>query len=265
MEKRMLSPRESYEALLTAAEAKAALPLGRMLVSAMLAGAFIALAGVGSTWASALVENLSLRRFLAGCVFPAGLALVVFTGTELFTGNNLMFMARLEGRISAKAMLRNWCAVWIGNFVGAALVAVAVVYGGVFAGQEAVLIGAAAGKIMPFAHGFFKGVLCNVLVCLGVYMAAAGRDAAGKVTALFFPVAIFVMAGYEHCVANMYYFTAGLLARGIYAGEAPAAWEALSLGAIFAKNLIAVTLGNIVGGAGALGAGLWYIYGKGQK
>ena len=260
MEKRMFSPKESYDALVSAGIGKAAMPLGRMLVSAMLAGAFIALAGVGSTWASMLVENPSLKRFLAGCVFPAGLALVVFTGTELFTGNSLMIMARLEKKISTAAMLRNWAVVWLGNFIGAAAVAFAVVYGGVFAGQEKILASVAAGKLMSVSHGICKGILCNVLVSLGVYMAAAGRDAAGKVTALFFPVAIFVMAGYEHCVANMYYLTAGFLAQSAGAGD-----YGLTLGAFFTDNLIAVTIGNVLGGALCLGAALWYMYGKEQK
>ena len=261
MEKRMLSPKESYDAVVAAGIAKAALPLDRMLISAMLAGAFIALAGVGSTWASLLVENLSLKRFLAGIVVPAGLALVVFTGTELFTGNNLMLMVRLEKKISTAAMLRNWGIVWIGNFIGAALVALAVFFGGVFEGHEAALVAVAGGKLMPFSKAFCKGVLCNVLVCLGVYMAAAGRDAAGKVTALFFPVAIFIMAGYEHCVANMYYFAVGYLAHLAGAGSLCG----FTLGAIFTNNLIAVTIGNIVGGAVCLGTALWYIYGKDQK
>ena len=114
---------------------------------------------------------------------------------------------------------------------------------------------------MSVSQGLLKGILCNVLVSLGVYMAAAGRDAAGKVTALFFPVAIFVMAGYEHCVANMYYLTAGFLAQSMAADCA----YGLTFGAFFTKNLIAVTLGNILGGALCLGAALWYIYGKEQK
>lgn len=249
MDKRMLTPAETCESFYAVGERKAGLPLGRMLVLAIFGGMFIALAGAASTWASMLVENPSIKRLIAGCVFPAGLAMVVLTGTELFTGNNLMTIALLEKRITLKGLLRNWCMVYLGNFIGAAFVAAAVVWGGVFAGHESVLISAAVGKILPFGEAFLRGILCNILVSLGVLMAAVGRDAAGKVAALFFPVAAFIIAGYEHCVANMYYFTAGILAGG-----------ELSLAEIILGSMIPITLGNITGGGLILGAGFWYAY-----
>lgn len=245
----MLTPAETCESFYAVGERKAGLPLGRMLVLAIFGGMFIALAGAASTWASMLVENPSIKRLIAGCVFPAGLAMVVLTGTELFTGNNLMTVALLQKRITLKGLLRNWAGVYLGNFIGAAFVAAAVVWGGVFAGHESVLMGAAAGKILPFGAAFLKGILCNILVSLGVLMAAVGKDAASKVVALFFPVAAFIMAGYEHCVANMYYFTAGVLAGAD-----------ISLADIIFSNMIPVTLGNIVGGGLILGAGFWYAY-----
>ena len=254
MNKRYVTPAEVCKSFLTIGERKASLPLGKMLVLAMFAGAFIALAGVASTWASMEVANLSLRRLIAGCVFPAGLAMVVFTGTELFTGNCLMSIAWLDKRITLGAMLRNWCVVYLGNFVGAAAVAAMAVWGGVFVGKEAFLVNAAMGKIMPVEQAIFRGILCNVLVCLGVLMAAAGTDAAGKVVALFFPVAAFVMAGYEHSVANMYYLTAGVLAGAD-----------LSAVDILIRNLLPVTIGNVIGGAVLLGGGYWYIYRKGTS
>ena len=254
MEKRYVSPAEVCGNFLAIGERKAALPLDKMLVMAILAGAFIALAGVASTWGSMLVENLSLRRLIAGCVFPAGLAMVVLTGTELFTGNCLMSIALLDRRITAPAMLRNWCVVYVGNFIGAAAVAAMAVWGGVFAGKEEFLIATAMGKIMPVEQAVFRGILCNILVCLGVLMAAAATDAGGKVIALFFPVAAFVMAGYEHSVANMYYLTAGVLAGAD-----------LSAADIVLRNLLPVTIGNIIGGAVILGGGYWYIYRKGAE
>lgn len=254
MEKRYVSPAEVCGNFLAVGERKAALPLDKMLVMAVLAGAFIALAGVASSWGSMLVENLSLRRLIAGCVFPAGLAMVVLTGTELFTGNCLMSIALLDRRITVPAMLRNWCVVYVGNFIGAAAVAAMAVWGGVFAGKEEFLIATAMGKVMPVEQAVFRGILCNILVCLGVLMAAAATDAGGKVVSLFFPVAAFVMAGYEHSVANMYYLTAGVLAGAD-----------LSAADIFLRNLLPVTIGNIIGGAVILGGGYWYMYRKGTE
>ena len=251
MGKTMLTPADICESFYAVGERKAKLPPGKMLVLAVLAGAFIALAGVASTWASMDVANLSLRRLIAGCVFPAGLAMVVLTGTELFTGNCLMSIALLEKRITVGGVLRNWCVVYFGNFIGAAAVAAMAVWGGVFSGREAALVAAAQGKVMAFEQGLLRGILCNVLVCLGVLMAAAATDAGGKVIALFFPVAAFVMAGYEHSVANMYYLTAGILAGA-----------ELSFGDVVLGNLVPVTLGNIIGGSVCLGAALWYAYRK---
>ena len=254
MEKRYVSPAEVCGNFLAVGERKAALPLDQMLVMAVLAGAFIALAGVASTWGSMLVENLSRRRLIAGCVFPAGRAMVVLTGTELFTGNCLMSIALLDRRITVPAMLRNWCVVYVGNFIGAAAVAAMAVWGGVFAGKEEFLIATAMGKIMPVEQAVFRGILCNILVCLGVLMAAAATDAGGKVVSLFFPVAAFVMAGYEHSVSNMYYLTAGALAGAD-----------LSAADIVLRNLLPVTVGNIIGGAVILGGGYWYMYRKGAQ
>ena len=248
MDKRMLTPAETCESFYAVGERKAGLPWDKMLVLAFFGGMYIALAGVASTWASMLVENPSIKRLIAGCIFPAGLAMVVLTGSELFTGNNLMTIALLQKRITMKGMLRNWVGVYLGNFIGAAFVAAAVAWGGVFAGNESVLISVAAGKILPFGQAVLRGILCNILVSLGVLMAAVGKDAAGKVVALFFPVAAFIIGGYEHCVANMYYLTVGILAGA-----------ELSLADII-SNMVPVTLGNIVGGGLILGAGFWYAY-----
>ena len=250
MEK-MLTPAELCESFYGIGERKAGLPFGRMLVLAIYGGMFIALAGVASTWASMQVANLSLRRLIAGCVFPAGLAMVVLTGAELFTGNNLMTIAWMEKRITLKAMLRNWGIVYVGNLIGAVFIAALVVFGGVFSGSEGALLSTATGKILPFFPALFRGILCNILVCMGVLMAGAAKDAAGKVIAQFFPVAAFIMAGYEHCVANMYYFSAAIFADS----------SVLSAGDLL-QNMVPVTLGNIIGGGVVLGMGYWYAYRK---
>jgi formate/nitrite transporter len=148
-------------------------------------------------------------------------------------------------------MLRNWVVVYFGNLIGAVFIAALVVFGGVFNGSEGALLSTATGKILPFGPALFRGILCNILVCMGVLMAGAAKDAAGKVIAQFFPVAAFVMAGYEHCVANMYYFSAALFADS----------GVMTFGQLL-QNMIPVTLGNIIGGGIVLGAGYWYAYRK---
>ena len=214
---------------------KANLPLVKMLLLAILAGAFIALAGAAATFG-----NVYVNKAMGAAISPAGLAMVLIAGSELFTGNCLLVIPLLEKEITAKQMVRNLVVVYLGYLVGGVLVSVCAVYGGTLdAVAETVVATAAAKCNLTFAAGLLRGILCNILVCLGVLMAAVAKDAAGKVVALFFPVAAFIMAGYEHCVANMYYFTAGILAGG-----------EIALTDIIFSNMIAVTLGNIVGGGG---------------
>ena len=227
---------------------KARMPVRQLLVRAMLAGAFIALAGVASTWASMALENLSLRRAVAGCVFPAGLAMVVLTQSELFTGNCLMSVAVFSKKITLRQLLYNWTIVYIGNLIGAVSVAALVAHGDTFFSYETSIIATANAKLLPPSVAVCRGILCNVLVCLGVVMAQKTEDAGSKVIAMFFPVAAFVMAGYEHSIANMYYFSiAHFLGASIPFRE------------ILHYNLIPVTIGNIIGGSLLLGSGLWYM------
>lgn len=218
----------------------------RLFLLAVLAGMFIALAGVASTIASATVSKLA-----GACVFPAGLAMVVVAGSELFTGDNLMIVSVLEKRISVGKMLLVLLIVYIGNAVGAFLVALLASLGGTLGPvREAVVTTAAAKASLGLGTAFVRGILCNILVCIAVWMAAAAREPAGKIIGLYFPIMIFVLCGYEHCVANMYYLPAGLLM-----GAKAAAAEGLTWGAAIVKNLLPVTLGNMVGG---MGVGLCY-------
>ena len=212
----MYTPKEVAENYLSTCRAKAALPLGRMFLLACLAGAFVALAGVASTAAAATVGDPSLAKLVSGCVFPAGLAMVIVAGSELFTGNNLMIMGVLSRVISARRMLRNWGVVYLGNFVGAALVAALCVLGHVFAAFDgrlaaSVISIAQAKASLSFGDAFVRGILCNFLVCIAVWMASAAKSVPGKILAVFFPIMTFVVAGFEHSVADMYYLTAGLL------------------------------------------------------
>jgi len=197
-------------------------------------------------------------------VFSLGLALVLVGGAELFTGNNLIVMAWASGKVSTKEMLRNWVIVYFGNLVGSVGLVLLVFFShhlDMNGGRIGLsILNTAVAKIQPDAVTlFFKGVLCNVLVCLAVWLAYAGRSVTDKIVALILPVSAFIAAGFEHCVANMYFLPlAWLLTQ---TGHIPANFDAspITISGII-HNLVPVTLGNIVGGAGLVGAIYWAIY-----
>ncbi|WP_448203943.1 formate/nitrite transporter family protein [Azospirillum sp. sgz302134] len=238
---------------------------------AVLAGAFIALGGLFATVAMSGAEGIlsyGVTRLLGGLVFSLGLILVIVGGAQLFTGDALMVMAWASGRIKTTTMLRVWTTVWIGNFVGAAGTALLVFLSGQYTfGHGAVgasaLYFATAKSGLPTGQAFFLGILCNVLVCLAVWLALGARSVTDKILAIVFPVSAFVAAGFEHCVANMYFVPLGLL---IEYGAPDAFWHDLGRSAPaipvghFLVNLAAVTLGNWVGGAVLVGAVYWFIY-----
>lgn len=261
----MNTPGEIAKNYLAVGQAKARLPLGKMFLLAVLAGIYIALAGLGATVASAGAGSAGAGRVLSACVFPAGLTMVLLAGSELFTGNCLILIPVLHGEVSPAAFARNLIVVYLGNFLGGLLVAAGAVYGHTFdllggAAAAGAISTAAAKCSLSFGDAFLRGVFCNLLVCLAVWMAMAAKDAAGKVAALFFPIFLFVLCGFEHCVANMYYVPAGLLALG-EPGYAALAGDvsALTWGNFLAGNLLPVTLGNLAGGM-ALGAAYWAVY-----
>lgn len=266
----MNTPGEIAKNYLAVGQTKARLPLGRMFLLAVLAGLYIGLAGLGATVASAGAGSAGAGRILSACVFPAGLTMVLLAGSELFTGNCLILIPVLQGEVAPAAFARNLLVVYLGNALGGLLVAAGaaasrtfdLLGGGVAAGAIAT---AAAKCALPFGTALFRGILCNLLVCLAVWMAMAAKDAAGKVAALFFPIFLFVLCGFEHCVANLYYIPAGLLALGdpawsALAGEVPA----LTWGNFLLGNLLPVTLGNLLGGM-ALAWAYWAVYLKGTK
>lgn len=247
----MNTPKEIAASYIELGYAKATQPKGRMFLLAVLAGVYIALAGAASTVGSAVAGKLA-----GACIFPAGLAMVILAGSELFTGNNLMIISALERRISVPQLLAAWAVVYAGNLAGAVLIAAVTVGGGTFAAYYETLLATAGAKTaLNFTDALLRGVACNILVCAAVWMAAAARDAEGKVLALYLPVAAFVLSGFEHCIANMFFIPAGLFAAMRYGG-AP---ESLSWGAFFLKNLLPVTIGNMIGGVG-LGTVLKTIY-----
>lgn len=261
----MNTPGEIAKNYLAIGGAKARMPLGKLFLLAVLAGAYIGLAGLGASVASAGAGSAGAGRVLSAAIFPAGLTMVLLAGSELFTGNCLILIPVLHGEVSPGAFARNLLVVYLGNALGGFLIAAGAVYSHTFdllnGSVAAGAVAAAAAKCsLSFGDAFLRGVFCNLLVCLAVWMAMAAKDAAGKVAALFFPIFLFVLCGFEHCVANLYYIPAGLLALGdpAYAALAQNA-SALTWGNFLFANLLPVTLGNLVGGM-VLAWAYWAIY-----
>jgi len=195
--------------------------------------------------------------------------MVVITGAELFTGNTLIVVSCIEKKSKWLDMLKNWFYVYLGNFIGSILIVIFILYSGQFDFSNGLLGGftiktAAYKTSLSFSKAFFMGILCNILVCLAVWMAAAAKDIPGKLLAIFFPIWLFITSGFEHSIANMYYIPAGILAKlnplwieqAIKLGVTPEKIEHLSW-VSFINNLIPVTLGNIVGGSIFVGLIYW--------
>jgi formate/nitrite transporter len=272
--------KHAFDALLPAEMAQKAERIGaqktrldamRLLVLAILAGAFIALGAMLATTVLAGAEGAlpyGVSRLLAGSVFCLGLILVVVGGAELFTGNTLIVIAWAAGAVRLAEMLRAWAIVYAGNFIGAVGTAALVYLSGQYLADHG-SVGVVALKIavakvtLPVDRAFFLGILCNVLVCLAVWLCYGARTVSDKVLAIIFPISAFVAAGFEHSVANMYFVPFGLLLKSFGPAEmvaqASGSIEALSW-ARFALSLVPVTLGNIVGGGVLVGAVYWFVY-----
>lgn len=259
------SPKEIAGRVENVGVTKAGLPLLSQTALGVLAGGFI---GLGAMFFTLVACDTSLgfatARVLGGVVFSLGLILVVVAGAELFTGNNLLVMAAVTGRIRVSKLFQHLAVIYLANFIGAAGLAGLVVLSGHWqlgdasVGRTAVTI-AAAKCALPFGEAFFKGVLCNVLVCLAVWLAMAGRTVTDKVLAIVFPIAAFVACGFEHCVANMYFIPLGILLRESVVIGSAANLDVLNWTSL-AHNLVPVTLGNLLGGAGMVGLVYWLIY-----
>lgn len=249
----MIAQKDAFKNYIEVGRKKCEMPFLKTLVLAIFAGAFIALAGIGSFFGSAYAN-----RAVGAMIFPGGLAMVILAGSELFTGNCLLVMPLIKKEVTPLAVLRNLGIVYLGNMIGAVLVAFLATESGAFgASYQSVIESATAKASLGFGEAFFRGVLCNVLVALAVWMSFTAKSAAGKIAAIFFPVMIFVIAGFEHSVANMYFLPAGLFCEAKYSlNYTDLNW----VSAIFA-NLLPVTLGNLVGGA-LVGAGYAFIYGE---
>jgi len=257
------SPKEIAKQVETVGVAKTELSLLSTVLLGVLAGAFI---GLGALYFMIVKSDDSLSfaisQMLGGFAFSLGLILVIVAGAELFTGNNLLSMAWADGKISTSKLLRNWVIVCFANFIGAAGLAVLVFYSGHTemnngAVADQYLKIAAAKSAMPFWSAFFKGVLCNILVCMAVWMALAGRSVVDKVVAIVFPISAFVAAGFEHSIANMYIIPMGMLIKA--SGHPGPDVDAISWLGLF-SNLVPVIMGNLVGGSLLVGIVYYIIY-----
>ena len=267
----LFTPKECAANYAVVGAAKTRMPLARIFLLAMLAGFLIAVAGAVTNTAAHTIDNVGAARIVCGLLFPFGLAMVVLTGAELFTGNTLISISLLDGQASMAGMLRNWAVAYLGNAVGAVLVAAGCAFGGQFnysGGQLAVftMTLAAAKCALPAGGAVILGILCNILVTAGVLLSLSAKDLTGRVVGAYMPVAFFVICGFEHCIANLYYIPAGLFAKtipayAVLAAESGVDLSALTWGNFLLKNLLPVTAGNIIGGAG-MGTLFWYCHGR---
>ncbi|NNE64990.1 MAG: formate transporter FocA [Pyrinomonadaceae bacterium] len=256
-------------------EAKAKMEIGKLLALSVLAGAFIAFGAVLATLVttdSGSSIPVGISRLLGGIVFSVGLILVVVGGAELFTGNNLIVMSWASRKTSTAAVLRNWALVFVGNFIGSISIAVFIFLSGHLngiggkIGENALQI--ATRKLsLGFVEAVVLGILCNVLVCLAVWLSFSARSTTDKILSIVPPITTFVACGFEHSIANMYFIPVALLLKTgageefwSRIGSAPADFPDLTWGAFFVDNLLPVTIGNIIGGAVLVGAVYWFVY-----
>ncbi len=244
-------PAEVAQRIEEAGVNKAALAAVPLATLSFLAGAFIALGAAGFT---AVMAGAGLgfgpARLLGGLIFSTGLILVVVAGAELFTGNCLIVMAWVDGRVSLASLLRNWLFAYLGNLAGALTIVALMAFSGLLTGP----VGEAAQKIAEAksalgpVEALARGILCNMLVCLAVWLTFAARSVTDKILAIIFPITAFVLLGYEHSIANMYLIPAG------WAAGAPVNVSG------FLGNLVPVTIGNVLGGSGGVALTYWLAY-----
>ena len=269
----IISIKEVLEKYIEGCQGKVKMSTGRMFGKAVLAGAMIALGAAGSSVAAHTVPDVGLARLAASVVFPMGLMMVMLLGAELFTGDCLVAMSGFDRKQKLTSIIRVLVLVYGGNFVGATLLAWFVSMSGQWNYSGGMLgaytIKVAMGKVgITFTQGIVSGILCNILVCGAVLMAMCAKDAAGKLLAIFFMIMLFVTSGFEHCVANMYYITAGMLAMNqpeyvelamtAYGYTAQQLSQLNGLNYVL-TNLVPVTIGNILGGVIFTGAPLYYL------
>jgi len=269
-----LVPKDMAHKAEAAGITKANLDFLSMSGLSVLAGSFIALGAIFATIALTGTSSAPFgwARIVAGVVFSLGLILVVVGGAELFTGNVLTVMAWADRRVSTTRLLRSWVIVYAGNFIGAFLTALIVFWSKEYTmskgavGAQALSIGLTKVNL-DFVQAIMLGVLCNALVCLAVWLCMSARTTLDKIASIIFPIAAFVACGFEHSIANMYFIPQALFIKAwapasfwSTAGLDPAAYGNLTWYGFFVKNLLPVTIGNIIGGAVLVGAVYWVVY-----
>lgn len=244
MDKSMLTPKEIAQASVKVGYSKATKSSLELLLLGILAGAFIAFGAVGATTMSALINDKGMSKLIGAAIFPIGLMLVIIAGAELFTGNSLMTLGIMTGRYRLKDMLRNWGIVYIGNFIGSIAIAMLVAKSGLYTGiiqSKAISIAMEKSTIITnlgLGAILSRAILCNIIVVLAVWLATGAKDITSKIFACWFPIMLFVLSGYEHSIANMFF---------IYVGKYVGA--NINNAQIWINNIIPVTIGNIIGGA----------------
>lgn len=255
-----ITPTQILEKYSEIGEKKAKSSTRKICLLGILSGVLIAFGSVATNTAVYGMKDPWTIKLICGLLFPFGLGMVILLGAELFTGNCLITISVLDKKCTVFSMLRNWCIVYIGNFIGSLIVAMGCAWFGQMNysnGQLAVYtMKLAQSKCnISFANGIVLGFFCNILVCVAVLMALSASDTTGRIIGAYLPICFFVLAGFEHCVANMYYISAGLFAKMVpqYAEAARAAGISLSdltVWKFIFGNLFPVTIGNILGGVG---------------
>ena len=256
-----LTPSEITEKIVERGIEKSKMGFIPTLVLAILAGVFIGLGGIFFTFTTAeITANASFTQLIGGVSFSLGLVLVVVAGSELFTGNNLMSLSLASKKISAKRLLRNWTIVYFGNFIGSVSIGYLLYLTGMWANNDGIFVlraaSIAAHKVnLDFSNAFFLAIICNILVCLAIWLATGGRSISSKILGIVFPISAFVALGFEHTIANMYFIPFALIALENPSVHTIIQQSGMSLDltnlhiAGFLNNLLPVTLGNVVGGS----------------
>ncbi len=265
----MYTPSEFVSSYALIGQKKTKSPAWKLLLLAIVSGFMIGMGAATTNTAAHAIANPSVAKIVSGLLFPIGLIMVVMTGAELFTGNSLITISVFEKKADWKGMLRNWFYVYVGNFIGGLLLATAHVFSGPLDvnnnGVAVYTMKVAAAKCsLTFGDAFVLGILCNIMVCIAVAISLMSKSYVGKAVGAYVPIVFFVIMGFEHSVANMYYIPAGLLAKTVPAFVESATAAGLDLSALTWKNFLLanelpVTLGNIVGGA-LFGTIMWLAY-----